>query len=551
MRLNLDGDRARSRGAKTNLHPFAEHDAGTLISGPGGELEVPVADRRLIAAFQNGFAAVAKGSRWSPQVKAILDRAFRAELDLHRIIETDSETILAIYEQFADASSSRQELRGEIERQRDLRRIIAQAAAENASDIHFKTFPGYCEVRMRVHGRLRPLTHRSAEDGIALINAAFAVASDQGSAASPTAFMKGALSRSSGLLPSGVDLARLQYSPASGHRPFLVMRLKYSTASLETELGELGYRPRQLQDLALMRRRTSGLYLLAGKVSSGKTTTLQRLLNAMVEEKSHEISIMAIEEPVELDVAGAVHVAIVARSGMTREQEFVEAVKATLRSDPNVVVIGELRDRELASHAIEFAMTGHALWSTVHAGSALGILDRLNDLGIEGWKLADPTIVKGLVYQRLVGLLCGRCKIPFLQAVKNNQLSHELMEKVTRLTGKSPASLFVRGGGCEHCRSGFTGRTVVAETVLPDPRLLDLYARGDRMAARQHWLAARSEQGLGGSPVLHHALINVGLGFCDINEIEEEVDLVSTYERDFPIQAHALPQDIISAEAMT
>ncbi|MCY4196172.1 MAG: ATPase, T2SS/T4P/T4SS family [Rhodobacteraceae bacterium] len=524
-------------------HPFAEFAAGPLISGPGGSLEVPVADRRLIAAFQNGLAVVARGSRWSPQVKAALDRAFRAELDLHRIIEADSETILAAYEQLAGATTDSS--RSEIERQRDLRRIFAQAAEEQASDIHFKMFSGHCEIRIRVHGRLLTLATRSPEDGIALINAAFAVAADHGSSVGTNGFMKGALSRSSGLLPAGIDLARLQYSPASGHLPFLAVRLKYAgDVNSNSDLGRLGYLPDHLVDLTLMRRRTSGLYLLAGKVSSGKTTTLQRLLNAMMEEKSHEISIMAIEEPVELDVAGAVHVAITARSGQSREQAFVEAVKATLRSDPNVVVIGELRDRELAGHAIEFSMTGHSLWSTVHAGSALGILDRLSDLGIENWKLADPAIVRGLVYQRLIGVLCPNCRISCAEVLHRGDLAPRLAERTTGVTGQPLSHLYVRGPGCQQCRGGLIGRTVVAETIMPDPHLLEFYARGDRTGMRSHWLRKKSAGGLGGLPVLHHAMIKVGMGLCDINEVEEEVDLISAYERDFPEQARSLPADI-------
>ncbi len=544
----MDGDIAGARSAGASRHPFSEYGAGPLISGPGGKLEVPAADRRLIAAFQNGLAVVAKGSRWSPEVKAALDRAFRAELDLHRIIESDGETILSAYRQLGDSRQEGAGSRSEIERQRDLRRIIAQAADERASDIHFKPFPGYCEIRIRVHGRLRALATRSPKDGIALINAAFAVASDQGSASGSTGFMKGALSRSSGLLPAGVDLARLQYSPVSGHRPFLAMRLKYAADAGESDLSGLGYLPEQLADLALMRRRTSGLYLLAGKVSSGKTTTLQRLLNAMVKEKSQEIAVMAIEEPVELEVSGAVHVAITARSGQTREQAFIEAVKATLRSDPNVVVIGELRDRGLAGHAIEFAMTGHSLWSTVHAGSALGILDRLSDLGIETWKLADPAIIRGLIYQRLIGVLCASCRSPFPGAVRNGDLPPRLAESAAHLTGRPATQLFVRGKGCADCRGGLTGRTVVAETVLPDPKLLDLYARGNRAGMRDHWLRPKAENGLGGMPVLHHALIKVGLGMCDINEVEQEVDLISSYERDFPDQAKSLTSDIVAAE---
>ena len=532
-------------GGRTD--PFGGLGAGALISGPGGELEIPVADRRLIAAFQGGLAVIAKGSRWSPEIKAILDRAFRAELDIHRIVEAESEQILAVYEQFGERSDSAFGQRSEIERQRDLRRIIAQAADARASDIHFKLLPGYCEIRIRVHGRLCPLASRSPDDGIALINAAFAVAADQGSSAGATSFMKGALTRASGLLPAGVDLARLQYSPASGHRPFLAMRLKYAAGIEVSDLGSLGYLPRQLAELALMRRRTSGLYLLAGKVSSGKTTTLQRLLNAMVSEKSREISVFAIEEPVELEVAGAVHVAVIARSGQTRSEAFVEAVKATLRSDPNVVVIGELRDRELAGHAIELAMTGHALWTTVHAGSALGILDRLSDLGIEGWKLADPTMLRGLVYQRLVGALCRRCKSSYPEALRRGALSPMLAARVSNLTGRPVAGLYVRGPGCGSCQSGLAGRSVVAETVLPDPKLLDLYIRGDRAGMRAHWLKPKHEGGLGGMPVMHHAMIKVGLGNCDVNEVEEEVELISSYERDDPAHAARLASDIAAA----
>ena len=376
-----------------------EFTAGPLATGNGGEIEVPDADRRLIAVFRNGLAIVAKGNRWSPEVKAVLDRAARIDLAILRIIESDTETILSVYEKFDQAYGAEARVRNEIERQKDLRRIIAEAAQENASDIHFQVHSGYCAIRIRVHGRMRPLANRAAEDGAAIINAAFAVACDQGAETGVSTFMKGSLTRASGLLPSKVDLARLQYSPTSGHRASLVMRLKYSSRKGDAGMGDLGYLPDQVQDIAVMRRRTSGLYLLAGKVSSRKTTTLQCILNAMVREKASEISVFAIEEPVELEISGAVHVAVVPRSSQTRAEAFIDAIKATLRSDPNVVVLGELRDRDLARYAMELAMTGHALWSTVHAGSALGILDRMSDLGIESWKLGEPTIVRGLIYQ--------------------------------------------------------------------------------------------------------------------------------------------------------
>ena len=526
-----------------------EHGGGRLISGPGGELEVPTADRRLIAAFEGGLVIIAGGSRWSPEVKALLDRAFRAGIDIIEIIESDSETILGAYEAEQGGASPARGRRNEIERQRDLRRLIAQAAELAASDIHFKVLAGQCEVKARVNGRLRHLASRTPDDGMAIINAAFAVAVDQGAESGATDFMKGALTRKSGLLPVGIDRARLQYSPTSGRRAFMAMRLNYTSGQGQADITDLGYLPQQLADLTIMRRRTSGLYLLSGKVSSGKTTTLQRLLNAMVREKLHEISVFAVEEPVELDIEGAAHLAIVPKSGQSRNEAFVDAIKATLRSDPNVVVLGELRDRELAAHAIELAMSGHAMWSTIHAGSALGILDRLSDLGVESWKLADPSIIRGLVYQRLVGVLCRHCRSSFRDGIRKGVLSRQLAVTVVELTGRPSSRLHLRGEGCQHCQRGLTGRTVIAETVLPDPVLLDLYIRGERGQMRAHWLAPDRRGGLGGVPAIHHAMLRVGAGLCDINEIEEEVDLVSSYQRDYPDHAAALAADLDRLDA--
>ena len=515
--------------------------SGALITGPGGEIEIPSEGRAMIAVFRNGVAIVARGSRWSPETKAVLDRAFRANLEIGRIVEEDSDKILALYGNCEDYAAQKVESR--IERQEYLRRLIAQAAAFKASDIHIQVRPSYCEIRIRVHGRLRRMASRSRDEGSAIINAAFAVAADQGSQSGVHYFMKGALTRGSGLLPAGVDLLRLQYTPASGHLGALVMRIKYAAGAYEADIVNLGYLPSQIADFASMRRRTSGLYLLAGKVSSGKTTTLQRVLNAMIREKSGEISVYSIEEPVELDISGAVHVAIAQRPGQSQSEAFVDAVKSALRSDPNVVVLGELRDRNLARNAIELAMTGHALWSTLHAGSAFGILDRLADLGIEPWKLAEPSIVRGLAYQRLVGIMCHNCKISYTEAVRRGLLSTALADDVSAIAGKLKRELFVRGAGCNSCDHGLTGRSVAAETILPDPRFLELYAAGDRPGMRRRWLAPKEDGGIGGLPVLHHAMIKVALGECDINEIEEEIDLVGNYRRDFPDHAERLAVD--------
>jgi len=380
------------------------------------------------------------------------------------------------------------------------------------------------------------------EIGQATIRAAFAVASGQGATGTDSTFQQGALGSCSGLLPPTVEMVRLQYSPTSEQRGALVMRLKYIGTSGDIDVDALGYAPEQVADLRNMRLKTNGMYIFAGKVSSGKTTTLQRCLNAMYAEKRGEITIYAAEDPKELELDGAIQAQISA--GLDAVEAFRTAMKAALRSDPNVIVLGEIRAPELAEMALEAAKTGHALWSTVHAGSALGILNRLINLGVDREDLKDPRTVGGLIYQRLVGVICPDCRVDFPRAVADGLLEGDLAVRFARLSGQRLTDLHVRGPGCARCQSGLVGRTVVAETIRPDAALLEIYMDRSRLEAEKYWLLPREKGGLGGVPVLHHALAKVGAAIADINETQEEVDLLETYEREFAHLTDRLRHDI-------
>ena len=416
----------------------------------------------------------------------------------------------------------------DLERQRSLARLISAASKLNASDIHMRVLPERTEVKLRVNGRMQNLAEIGAQEGQEMIRAAFAVASGQGASGTDSTFQQGAMFPNSGLLPPRVEMLRLQYTPTADSRGALVMRLKYIGSSAETDVDSLGYSNQQTADLRKMRLKTSGMYIFAGKVSSGKTTTLQRCLNAMYIEKRGEISIYAAEDPKELELPGAIQAQISA--GKSANDVFKLAMKAALRSDPNVIVLGEIRSEELVSMAIEAAKTGHALWSTVHAGSALGILNRLINLGADKEDLKDPKTVGGLIYQRLVGIMCRKCCVPFEVAIQRGRLDRELSDRFRQLTQQPSENYFVRGEGCNECFMGLKGRTVVAETIRPDARLLEIYMDESRVKAEEHWLKPIEEGGLGGAPVLHHAMVKAGAGILDINELEEEVDLVESYD---------------------
>ena len=515
-------------------------DDAELLTREGGPIPVKESQRRLIALFSNKVACIAIGERWSPEVRAIMREGQRLGHSFDDFIECEVPTILDLYKDSDGGAEKTGTL--ELERQVDLAGLLAAAGAERASDIHIRVLKKYTEIRIRVFGRVKDLGSRKSDEGMALIKAAFAVASDLGSGSSDLTFQQGALTAKSGLLPPKVEMVRLQYSPTSDGRGALVMRLKYEAPANEVEIDHLGYNAQQISDITTMRKRTNGMYVLAGKVSSGKSTTLQRVLNKMYLDKLREISMYTIEEPVELDLPGAIQVPV--KKNPDGTDGFVEAMKASLRSDPNVIVLGETRSTETAKLAVQAVMTGHALWTTVHAGTALGILDRLTDLGVENWKLQDPTVVRGLVYQRLTGVMCKHCRITLREAMEDGSVEHELGHKIMSLFEKSDTDLYARGPGCPKCKLGLAGRTVVAETVLTDPTLLEFYARARRTEMRDYWLKPVSEGGLGGVPVLHHALSKVGAGLCDINEVEEEVDLFSTYERDFMFLKPRLLEDV-------
>ena len=513
-----------------------------LASGPGTSIDLGPGQRKTIAIFKNGIVLVAEGQRHSADAKVVIDKARRLGLRLTEVKELKTNLIEQVYVGVEPKKASVNWKSLDLDRQKSLARIISEASQLGASDVHIRVLASHTEVKVRVNGRMRELGNEPASDGQEMIRAAFAVSSGQGASGTDSTFQQGAMFQKSGLLPDNVEMLRLQYTPTSDQRGALVMRLKYVGKNTDTDVDSLGYSQQQSIDLKNMRLKTNGMYIFAGKVSSGKTTTLQRCLNAMYLDKKKEISIYAAEDPKELELLGAIQAQITA--GQSANDAFKMAMKAALRSDPNVIVLGEIRSEELTSMAVEAAKTGHALWSTVHAGSALGILNRLINLGADREDLKDPRTVGGLIYQRLIGVLCQNCKITLPTAVQSDQVEEDLALRLVKLTAQNPHEIFCRGPGCSSCFMGLSGRTVVAETIRPDARLLETYMDSSRIEAERYWIKPKEEGGLGGAPVMHHALVKVGAGIVDINEVQEEVDLLESYERDLPYLTERLRSEI-------
>jgi len=258
----------------------------------------------------------------------------------------------------------------------------------------------------------------------------------------------------------------------------------------------------------------SGMVIISGPTGSGKSTTLERLMRQIVATNPGG-NCLSVEDPPEYRIPGLVQLPVAnLKSDEDRGHAYAEAIAAALRSDPDRIMIGEIRTRATACHAFEAVMTGHQVLTTVHANDSLGIVPRLMDIGVEKYKLRDPSLIRGLLAQRLVRRLCRSCRRPVHPARAN--LRKDLVARLTALLPEQP--IWMPGPGCGNCRDGYQGRTVIAELATPDHILLDLMVGGEREPAMRHWV-----RNLGGRPFVQHALEKIASGIVDPVQVESKV----------------------------
>ena len=249
-----------------------------------------------------------------------------------------------------------------------------------------------------------------------------------------------------------IDL-RISTMPSS-HGERVVMRLLDKDAG-QLQVDDLGMpsgTSAQLDDLI---RRPHGIVLVTGPTGSGKTTTLYAALQQM-DRKGRNI--MTVEDPVEYDLPGISQTQINLRAGMT----FARGLKAILRQDPDVILIGEIRDGETAEIATQSSLTGHLVLSTLHTNTAAGAITRLQDLGVDSFLLAST--IRGILSQRLLRKLCHHCR----KEAEPNEFNRDLLKL------KKGHKIY-EAGGCDKCNStGYTGRQALFELVTVDAALQTL-----------------------------------------------------------------------------
>src|SRR6186997_350296 len=344
--------------------------------------------------------------------------------------------------------------------------LLADAVERSASDIHFEPEQNFLRIRYRIDGVLRQIRslHKTYWPAMAVRIKVMA----KMNIAETRAPQDGRISAT--MAGRGVDF-RVASLPTT-HGENLVLRILDRQKGI-VPLDKLGLEELQLDLLKRMIARPEGIILVTGPTGSGKTTTLYSILNHI---NSDGVNVMTLEDPVEYPMT------LIRQTSVSEaaKLDFANGIRAMMRQDPDVILVGEIRDTDTAEMAFRAAMTGHQVYTTLHTNSSIGAVPRLNDLGVLPDIMAGNII--GVIAQRLVRKLCVHCKAAYA--------ADTMTRRLLGFSPTEPAALY-RAVGCEQCEyQGYRGRVGIMEILKIDAGIDELVAR--RATAREILTAARA-----------------------------------------------------------
>ena len=497
-----------------------------LLTATGARMELSKDVQSLIAYFSGGEIIISRTHKYDGRVLAFLDLLRERNMPKRIPFYSDLGLISAIYKTYEDRLGNVVRARTDYDNQmqKDFVDIIARAAAQKVSDVHIEV-ADQTTIYFRIDGSMQPVLEYNSAWGESFVRAAFASADISNSNYAQNEYQSAQKDGRTPLrgtkdlyLPNGVTSIRMQFNPIAFGSRYVVMRLLYDNPSegikTEQEFGEY-------EQNLLMRLRAypTGLVIVAGPTSSGKSTTLVRNMALMLKERNYEINMITVENPVEQKIFGAHQMPVVnAMNEEQRDEKYTEALAAALRSDPDTLMVGEIRTLAAAQLTVRGALSGHNVWTTLHANSAMAALTRLLDMGVESFKLKDETLMRGLVSMRLFKKLCPHCREPLV-----NHPEHPAYRRVKDAFGMvGVKQTFVRGPGCSECKgSGTFGRIKAGEIIITNSEFLRLALAGNTDLAMKYWL-----EEMDGRTLKEAAAELMLKGIIGVDELERWVGLL-------------------------
>jgi type IV pilus assembly protein PilB len=424
------------------------------VSRTGRRLIVAMANPSNIFAiddikFITGYEVEARVASETALKKAI-DRAYDSAGTMADVMKGMEEE-LSVVEEEPDAETGLQGI-DDAPIVKLVNSLIADAVRKGASDIHIEPYEKSMRVRFRIDGVLQEMMAPPFKFKAAIISRLKIMA--ELDIAERRVPQDGRIKIK--VINRTIDLRVSSLPTIFGEK--IVMRI-LDKSNLNIDLEKLGFEPKAMREFVSAIANPYGMVLVTGPTGSGKTTSLYSALSRV---NTPEVNVMTAEDPVEYNLDGINQVLVNEDVGLT----FAAALKAFLRQDPNIIMVGEIRDIDTASIAVKAALTGHLVLSTLHTNDAPSAIGRLIDMGIEPFLVASSVNI--VLAQRLVRRVCAACKHPI-------ELNDEVLAELQMTPEHAAGGTFMKGEGCVDCNStGYRGRAGVYEVMPMTPKLRDL-----------------------------------------------------------------------------
>lgn len=502
----------------------------TVISTEGSEYGISPELYDVMCLTSDMTLFVITGQLSNMDVLAYQDRLRRRNVKIGKVREAPVQLLRAFYRDLVDKSDARISTSSSTSAQSEAVRIISDAVRRDASDIHIAVHKGsHGTISYRVHGDLYKIQEPPASKCEEMCSTIYqSMCSVADSIYKPATHQDARMSEEF-VERCGLFGARIASGPTD-NGSMMVIRLLYDSGSSIPTLEQLGYLPEQINQIYTMSRQTSGINILSGATGSGKSTTLTSVLTQIInrarstkvtnlENESEEywgIHVITIEDPPEYKIRGANQTPLLADKSDEESirRGWSKAISACMRMDPDIMMIGEMRDHGSAIAAFDAAMTGHGVWTTVHTTDAVGVMLRLRGLGVEEDRMLNPEIVTGLINQSLAQRLCPKCSIPWREI--EHEMDKGLRERVEHYCDVD--AVRVRGKGCSECSHGIVGRIVVAEVITPNLEFMRIFNADGQANAKAHWITV-----MGGMTKCMALIRRINEGLIDPREGESKI----------------------------
>lgn len=462
-----------------------------------------------------------------------------------------SAQIRELYDKSDKSSSSQSSI------QREIKEYFNVAANQNASDVHITVRENGSYINIRRQGDLYRFKNLTSEQGNSNCRTIYTTMCDVADKSfQPTRYQGGRIAQL--YLPDKLTGVRIQTTPTeNGYK--MICRLLYDAKDSATDLLSLGYEDFQQEIIEYFMSKKSGVVIISGPTGSGKSTTLQKVISNIITISNGTLHVVTVEDPPEYEIFGiektkkpsydsvsgklvgyteetsyayATQIPVTnAKTPELKNQKFGEAISAGMRLDPDVMMIGEIRDNASAGAALKASMTGHQVWTTVHANNCLVIFSRLFDIGVNKGLACDAEVINGLMSQRLVKKVCTSCGLPLKgnESILEPGITKRLHDVFSLLNISMDNIRLKNPKGCSACDNvGTVGRTVISEIIRCDDQFMELTLTGKKVDLKKYWL-----DDMGGVTMLMHGLIKIYNGICDPRDVEAQTEHLS-----FPAEAN-------------